>query len=310
MSNLKHSPVLCIGAAHWDVRSQSKEPVRKGTSNPVSVARYPGGVAHNVAVNVCRLGSTTGLVSRWGDDAAGDALQSLLTDTGLSIIPLPRSKLYPTATYTAVLEPSGELAFGLADMEIYDDFTGDILTPLKSDLISFPIWFLDTNLPMETLEVLTKWQKGNGYIAADAVSVAKSSKLMTVIDRLDLLFCNVDEASELAGMALETDQDLVISGEVLISKGAGAVIITTGAGGVYLFDKRGHKHFEAKVVDVIDVTGAGDSLIAGTLHGISRGLDLERSLQLGLVTAAFTLKKHGATTEDLRELKLDAIGSL
>ncbi|WP_419902928.1 PfkB family carbohydrate kinase [Kiloniella sp.] len=164
MSKLKHSPVLCIGAAHWDVRSQSREPVRRGTSNPVSVSRYPGGVAHNVAVNLCRLGSSTGLVSRWGQDVAGDALQSLLTDTGLNVISLPRSELCPTATYTAVLEPSGELAFGLADMEIYDDFNADVLGPLKDDLTSFPIWFVDTNLPEETLEVLGIGKRGMGLL--------------------------------------------------------------------------------------------------------------------------------------------------
>ncbi|MFD2204591.1 carbohydrate kinase family protein [Kiloniella antarctica] len=310
MLDLKHSPVLCIGAAHWDVRSQSQEPVRRGTSNPVSVSRYPGGVAHNVAVNVCRLGSKTGLVSRWGNDSAGDAIQSLLTDKGLTVIPLPRSMIYPTATYTAVLEPNGELAFGLADMAIYDDFTEDILAALKSDFKSFPIWFVDTNLPIETLDVLTRWQQGNGFIAADAVSVAKSSKLLSVINRLDLLFCNRDEAAELTGTSLKVESDIVAAGKELILQGARAVIITMGSLGVHLFDGEGHRYFQAKTVDVVDVTGAGDSLIAGTLSGISRGYDLEHSLQLGLATAAFTLKKQGATTEDLRELSVDAIGTV
>ncbi len=309
MPDLKHSPVLCIGAAHWDVRSQSQKSVRKGTSNPVSVSRYAGGVAHNVAVNLCHLGSHTGLVSRWGQDVAGDALQSLLTETGLRVIPLPRSENYPTATYTAVLEPSGELAFGLADMAIYDDFTTEVLAPLKSDLISFPIWFVDTNLPVKTLEALANWQEGNGYIAADAVSVAKSVKLTTIIDRLNLLFCNCDEASELTGQDIRSAKEIILAGKALIARGAGAVMISAGSEGAYLFEANGHKHFPAKSVDVVDVTGAGDSLIAGTLHGISRGFDIRRSVQLGLATAAFTLKKQGATTEGLRELSLGAIGS-
>ncbi|WP_419902929.1 PfkB family carbohydrate kinase [Kiloniella sp.] len=129
------------------------------------------------------------------------------------------------------------------------------------------------------------------------------------MDRLDLLFCNCDEASALTNKTIETEEDLLSAGEHLVSMGAKVVMISTGSKGAYLFETGSHQHFEAKSVEVVDVTGAGDALIAGTLHGISRGLDINRSLQLGLATAAFTLKKQGATTEDLRELSLSVIGN-
>ncbi|WP_157230776.1 carbohydrate kinase family protein [Kiloniella laminariae] len=306
MQDHNHSPVLCIGAAHWDVRSQCSTPVRRGTSNPVSVSRFPGGVAHNVAMNLCRLGGQVGLASRWGDDPAGDAIARHLAASGLSLLALPRSKNAPTATYTAVLEPDGELAVGLADMAIYDELTPDLLEPLHRELSSFPIWFVDTNIPAKTLEALADWQQGHGLLTADAVSVAKSTRLLNLLDRLGLLFCNCDEAAELSGVSIGDVGDIHDAGVALIAKGVGAVMISAGKEGAFLFQKGIQEHFPARKVEVVDVTGAGDALIAGTLHGIARGFDFARAVQRGVAAAALTLEKHGATFEGLHEKDLDA----
>ena len=55
-----------------------------------------------------------------------------------------RSDAAPTATYTALLDKSGELVIGLADMGIYDELTVDILEPLLPQLEKIPVWFIET----------------------------------------------------------------------------------------------------------------------------------------------------------------------
>ena len=57
----------------------------------------------------------------------------------------------PTATYTALLDKAGELVIGLADMAIYDELTVDFLEPLLPRLERIPVWFIDCNLPAESL---------------------------------------------------------------------------------------------------------------------------------------------------------------
>lgn len=309
MLKTKIKSVLCIGAAHWDVRSQCHTSVRQGTSNPVTVSRYPGGVAHNVAMNLNRLGIDSGLLSYWGQDVAGDALEQKFSTDGLDVLSLPRSTNFSTATYTAVLQPDGELAFGLADMEIYDHVRPEMFKNLKERLSGYPIWFVDTNMPVDVLLALSDQRVPEQFLAADAVSVAKARKLERIINRLDILFCNVDEASVLTEKEIKTETDIVTSGFELTARGAKSVVISAGLHGAYFFKKENYKHFPAIKVDVVDVTGAGDSLIAGTLSGISMGYTPEVALKRGLDAARITLKDQGATSENLRDLSMDVIGS-
>ncbi|KKJ77984.1 hypothetical protein WH95_06135 [Kiloniella litopenaei] len=301
--------VLCIGAAHWDVRSECHTTVRQGTSNPVTVSRYPGGVAHNVAMNLNRLGVKAGLLSYWGQDVAGDALEQQFVAQGLDILTLPRSETFSTATYTAVLQPGGELAFGLADMEIYDHVSPAMFAGLEERLASYPIWFIDTNMPVSVLEALSRQCGSDPFLAADAVSVAKASKLNSILKYLDILFCNVDEASELVGQTIVSEEDIVKAGFALVNKGAKAVVISAGMKGAYIFEAEDFKHFPAIEVEITDVTGAGDSLIAGTLSGIAEGYKPDVALKRGINAASITVKDQGATSENLRDLSLGVIGS-
>jgi len=301
--------VLCIGAAHWDVRSECHTAVRQGTSNPVTVSRYPGGVAHNVAMNLNRLGVEAGLLSYWGQDVAGDALEQQFIAQGLDVLALPRSEAFSTATYTAVLQPGGELAFGLADMEIYDHVCPEMFAGLKDRMASYPILFIDTNMPVSVLEALSSQCGPDQFLAADAVSVAKASKLNSILKHLDILFCNVDEASELVGLTIVSEEDIVKAGSALARKGAKAVVISAGMKGAYIFEGEDFKHVPAIEVEVTDVTGAGDSLIAGTLSGIAEGYKPDVALKRGINAASITVKDQGATSANLRDLSLGAIGS-
>src|SRR4051794_28562466 len=124
------SSIACIGAAHVDRRAHALGPVVPGSSNPVRIGTASGGVARNVAENLARLGCAVSLVSRVGSDPEGAALRAGLADLGIDIAGLARSDTASTASYTALLDPSGELVVGLADMAIYDELTPAALEPL------------------------------------------------------------------------------------------------------------------------------------------------------------------------------------
>src|SRR5436305_11870697 len=114
--------IACIGGAHIDRHGLLEGPLILGTSNPGRVTSDFGGVARNVAENLSRLGRGVLMVSRVGDDETGRDvvrhLQSLAIDTSLISV-----SARPTASYTAILEPDGELVLGLSDMAIYDEIT-------------------------------------------------------------------------------------------------------------------------------------------------------------------------------------------
>ena len=55
----------------------------------------------------------------------------------------------------------------------------------------------------------------------------------------------------------------------------------------------------AVVTPVVDVTGAGDALIAGTLSQLVDGAALVEALRTGLVAAALAIESRGSVRPDL-----------
>ena len=53
--------------------------------------------------------------------------------------------------------------------------------------------------------------------------------------------------------------------------------------------------------EVVDVTGAGDALVAGLIYGIYKGYFLEVAARFGLAAAALTISTKEAVRRDLRE---------
>ena len=52
---------------------------------------------------------------------------------------------------------------------------------------------------------------------------------------------------------------------------------------------------------VVDVTGAGDALVAGLVYGIYKGYSLKVVAKFGLRAAALTISTKEAVRRDLRE---------
>jgi pseudouridine kinase len=262
--------IACIGGAHIDRHGMLKQPLVPGTSNPGNVTCDFGGVARNVAENLARLGREVTMVSLVGDDETGRAVVAQLASHGVdtsAIAVWPR----PTASYTAILQPGGELVLGLADMDLYEEITPAMLESALPLLVDCDGWFVDANLPAATLVWLAA-ECGHRWLAADAVSVPKASRLSGVLSKLDLLFLNRAQA------------------EVIDAHQAVAGVITAGAAGVSVWANGEVRDVAALPADTRDVTGAGDALIAGTLFGITAGRPFFDAVSLGLAAAAITVE--------------------
>ena len=78
--------------------------------------------------------------------------------------------------------------------------------------------------------------------------------------------------------------------------GAPTVVSTDGRAGTYLSTAAGGESvYEIKSVPVIDRPGAGDSFVAGTLHGWLDG-DVGRGIEMGTKVAQLALTHHGDLT--------------
>lgn len=287
--------IACFGAAHIDRHARAVTPVVLGSSNPVRVSLSLGGVARNVAESLARLDCPVALVSRLGPDGDGDRVLDFMTGLGVAMDGTERSSTAPTAGYTALVGPEGDLAVGMADMAIYDELTPLILGQALKGLDRHMLWFADCNLPAETLTFLRQAKPSAAMLAVDAVSVAKSERLGSELHGIDILFCNRDEAAALAG---ETKPEAEMA-DAIRERGAGSVIVSLGADGVVLTEASGPTFLQAPDVAVRDVTGAGDALVAGTLFGLANDRALAESVRLGLAAAALSLEGERAVNNTL-----------
>ena len=72
----------------------------------------------------------------------------------------------------------------------------------------------------------------------------------------------------------------------LVERGVGCVAVTQGAKGALVVTAEETIEVPAYDIDVVDTTGCGDAFSAGFLRGLSLGLDLRGSAELGCATAA------------------------
>ncbi len=271
--------VVCFGAAVQDTRARALGTVREGTSNPVSSFTTSGGVARNVAECLARLGLEVALVSRVGDDLAGQSLIGELEGIGVVVDGIARSSRQPTATYTALLDRAGNLAIGLADMAVFDEIRPETLNLAAAE--SSRAWFVDSNLPPSTLRYLLEHPRRPPLVAANTVSMEKAKRLAGLVDRIDLLYCNQSELDHIDASRPK------------------ATVVTGQDQGAMLQEGRRVSIISAFASDVVDVTGAGDCAAAATLWALLQGLPVIEAVRIGQAAAALSVASPRAVPQDL-----------
>lgn len=295
--------IACIGGTTLDRRARAHDPLIKGTSNPATVTTRPGGVARNVADWLSQLGMDTALYSAMGDDRiAYDLLRELATK-GVDVSGVLRSPDHPTATYTAALEPDGELALGLADMQIFEELNPDWCDAIAPAIEQCPIWLVDANLPRKALDYLLNTYGDQATIVADPVSVAKAERLRPLLDAVDVVVPDRKEAAVLSGQLTETLEQVAAAAAQIWELGPGTVIVSLGADGIYVHDGTRSQAIPAiQAQDVRDVTGAGDALIAGYLFGLAT--DHSDPITCGLAAASLALEVNAGLIGEMTSERL------
>jgi pseudouridine kinase len=269
-----------------------------GTSNPAAASTSFGGVARNVAENLAILLAGTpvavDLVSVVGDDEGGAALLAHLRQVGVGVRHVRVEPGVTTAQYVAVLEPGGELVIGAAAMAVLDQIGADAIDAAwPADVGPAAGWlFCDCNLSAAVLEhVLNRACLLGTPVAVDAVSTLKVVRLPADLRGLALLSCNLDEARAwLARHGLDPIEDDIQLARRLQAAGAGAVLLTRGAAGLIAVTGNTLIEVPAATAIPVDVTGAGDALIAAALAALLEGADLVAAARSGAERAARTIE--------------------
>jgi sugar/nucleoside kinase (ribokinase family) len=284
--------VTVFGGATLDRVARSSAPPVMGASNPGTVRHLPGGVGFNVATVLARLGVPTRMATAVGSDAAGDAIVNAAKAAGIDTVAMKSLPGATTAGYHATLDDRGNLIIGIADMKICEQITPAAIVEAVSQTGPRDFWVVDANLPEATLHFLTQ-EAANARrpIAGLTVSPAKALRLIPVLDDLNFVFTNRKEAASLLG---HDPDDVSLSPMGMAAELAGprqtSIIITNGAEPLAAAVDGDVRSFAPLRANARGVNGAGDSLVAGTILGLSEALPLSDAIRFGLAAAALTVE--------------------
>ena len=349
-----HVAVLVCGGMVVDCIVAPSDVTQRGasrTSMPGKAQVSSGGVARNIAETLARLGGTPRLLSAVGDDEPGARLLAASNALGVNVEAVARLPGNRTATYTALLDGSGELVGAVADMAVFDEVDPAIIERAAASFRGAGLVVCDGNLQSATLEQVLKQSAALSAPAwFEPVSVAKAERgrcslpWHLVSPNYDELMALLGRASEavplpaqgwelMVGKALDEAASAGLADHVLLSLGPrGAVLSCNGgaepplpAGGrdmaldisallwgvggapksvpplIVHVERLPSSHgcrlwyrLRHPLDSVRDVTGAGDSLVAGAARAFAAGWPLEEAVVVGLFMAHLTLHVEGA----------------
>ena len=291
--------IALLGGINMDVSVHAHNTLRAGDSNTGRVQCSPGGVARNVAENLLRLGLDARLLGVLGDDVFGQALWQFGAAIGLDMracLTLPGQR---TATYVCMHRADGDMDVAVNDMDIMDALTPALLQPQQALLRDAAVLVADCNLRSDVWQWLAT-EVAHPALFAEAVSVAKCTRLGDVLPQLHTLKANRLEAQALCGRAIASVQEACDAALALHRRGVGRVLISLGAQGVAWCDADGRcGHRAARAVPVLSATGAGDALMGGLVYGHLQGWPLEKALAWAMACAEITLASPAANAPTL-----------
>jgi len=127
---------------------------------------------------------------------------------------------------------------------------------------------------------------------------------------------NVEELRNLFGVNIRTDEEILEYASKLQDMGAKNVIVSLGPhGGVMLTEEGAVMTCQSPRGDIVNTTGAGDSLVAGFLYKYLESKDMKKSfymaLRCGSATACSSgIAKREAIIDKYKALVLDLDGTL
>lgn len=136
-------------------------------------------------------------------------------------------------------------------------------------------------------------------VALDTSGVALRDGLAT---RPWLIKPNEEELAEARGVDLTGSSALLAEARRLQGEGIEHVVVSQGADGVSWFSPGAALHAQPPKVQVISTVGAGDSLLAGMLHGLLVGWPAERTLAHATAIAAQAVGQVGFGITDTAQL--------
>ena len=290
---------------------------------PVLILRHeitrqlPGGGA-NAVYNLAKLGARVKVAGLVGKDEQGRSLCGIFEAAGVEIGGIFLDSDRPTVTKTRI---SGHARQSVTQQIVRIDRKSEELphVDLQLQLAEY------IRQECDRVDAVVCSDYGDGVLTAPVIEAALSHQGAIVDTQIDLqryagamLFTpNVPEAEKAVGYSITNAESVARAGRDLLNlTEAKRILITRGDEGMSLFE-RGEKDTDAvenpvaswdippfNRTDVFDVTGAGDTVVAGLTLALSAGASFWEAAVLGNLAASLVVRHFGTATTTVDEMKV------
>ncbi|MEJ2718626.1 MAG: D-glycero-beta-D-manno-heptose-7-phosphate kinase, partial [Deltaproteobacteria bacterium] len=311
--DIKPEPILVAGDVMVD-EYVIGEVERISPESPVPVLvvrdrlRRLGG-AGNVVKNLVSLGGGVALFAAVGRDSAGEWFKKHCEEMAVESFWLKEHRSRPTTIKTRIVARNQQI------VRVDEERLGDISSELERSVIED----LHSVVPQVKAVVISDYGKGflTRALLEALIGLAKASKLPVLVDPkgrdytryrgATYITPNRREVSLASGIEVIDKESLIRAGRVVLDQAeAEAVIVTRGKEGSTLLTRTGVKDFPVKPVEIIDVTGAGDTVIAALAMCVANGFSIENAISVANLAASLVVSRFGAASVTLPEM-LDSL---
>ena len=290
--------ITVIGESNIDIAVRPNGAFNTTGCTPSSIAFHHGGVARNIAHNLCLLGHEVRLMSVFGGDDFAERLFSDCKQIGMDLSLSTQFKEAKSPIFLSINDKTGDMRMAYSDVVINNRMDLEWVRAKMNDINHSDIVVANTLLSVEALYYLIGHCEVPLYI--DSVSSGRALRLVEAMKLAEkkgfhALKCNLSETVALTGKT-----DPYIASKNLNEKGIKEVYITMGPEGAIYASEGKLQHFPAMPVEVVNVTGSGDAFLAGVIHANATGLFGKEAVAYGLKAAQHNIKNEAPVNPTLR----------
>ena len=297
---MKETTCIVIGAAILDVLAKpvNVSAFRVDSIPAETLTTHTGGDAMNEARTLASLGVPVRLVTRLGEDPAGEMILGQCRSLGIDTEFIRRSPEYPTGVNIVLVDEKGERRFitnpqGTLRKFFPEDIPEQALRGGR--ILCFASIFVAPAFTDGVLAELFARAREEGLLLCADMTKRKNGESVRDMRRclsyLDYIFPNYEEAALLTG---RSDWDEIA--DAFLECGVKHVVIKAGARGCFI--KTETERFWVPAVPgvrCVDTTGAGDTFSACFLYALSRGYPLEQCGRFANAGASFCIEQVGSS---------------
>jgi len=309
-SSSQKTPILCIGDIMLDIFVQGSVS-RISPEAPIPVFKYIhehsllGGVG-NVVRNLEGLEVPSILIGLLGDDDAAQTLEGLIQTSSFIFPEFLKCPHFKTTQKTRFIAGAHQLL--RVDKELPEGILPEHSKALEQKILEY--------LPSSNIIVLSDYSKGvlSKDLLIPLIKEARFNKKTIIVDPKGkdysrykgstLLTPNRQELHLATDLPTDTDEECIFAAhKIRKDHDIETVLVTRGGQGMTLVTQNDAVHFAASNLEVFDVSGAGDTVVAVLSAALNEGVSLEVAVQMANTAGGIVVGKVGTAAIEKQELQ-------